>query len=472
MRNKRFIFTIDSKTNQYIDEIARQHSLSKSKALKHIIEEQKLVGDNVGIDTEKAFINRFGSASNLYSTPNISQILNSPDFIDFISNEDADFLIFVAEDLIVNQPDNDGLKLLFAKLLKHRGHLTEAESVLAKIYDEHNLEKYLLMFGIAIQMGEIAVANHLLNRCKEIINVNQNTCSNLIEQLQILIAEFYWISNGVSVAENYVDKIISNYINSKKDLLLGKLYCLKGEFLRDKGDYFNAEKNYKLSLQYFEKYPFEGNYLARIFKGLGSVYKNRGNCKLAYDHLLIALNIAKKFGDKITESGVLASMAGLYFTEGKSDQGIRVLKNKVEIGQMTNSLREKFYANYDLSLATIEKGDLGLARNIIEDNYDHAVKFKRAYYLKMWKGYIETQANLENGINIIKSCKIEALNANEDKRVHLADYLLAASYNQFDETKNKAHQIITTLINNPAVSNQLKSNLNYLVKNPKGIKAI
>jgi tetratricopeptide (TPR) repeat protein len=472
MRNKRFIFTIDEKTKQYIDEIARQNRFSKSKALKHIIDEQKFVIPLTNHDTSTLSFEHTFNPVDIYSTPDIGKIISDPNFIDFISNDDADFLIFVIDDLLIQSPDNDGLKLLYAKLLKHRGMFTESKHILGKINTEYNLDKLLLLFSIAIQMGEIAEANHLMILCHEAININLDVCQNLKEQFYILSAEFYWINNGVVVAESYVDKLLLKYSKTNKPLFLGKLYCLKGEFLRDRGNYVNAEVNYKKALQYFEKNSFEGNYLARIFKGLGSVYKNRGNFKLAYDHLLIALNIAKKFGDKITESGVLASVAGLYFTENKMEQGVRALKNKVQIGKDTNSLRETFYANYDLCLATIEKGDVNSARDIIENNTSNAVKFKREYYIKMWRGYIEAKSSIEKGINIIKSCKIDALDANEDKKVHLADYLLAATYLQNPNTKSEADKIITHLLNNPSVSGQLKSNINYLIKNPDKVKAI
>jgi tetratricopeptide (TPR) repeat protein len=287
-----------------------------------------------------------------------------------------------------------------------------------------------------------------------------------------LKSEFLWLNNGVSVAENFVDSLISNYENKANVLLVGKLYCLKAEFLRDKGSYSKAEENYKVSLKYFENFPSEGNYLARIFKGLGSVYKNKGDCKTSHDHLLIALNIVMKFGDKITEAGVLASLSGLYLTENKIDQGIKVLKEKAKIGENTGSLREKFYANYDLCLATIEKGDFKVASDIITENADGAKKFKREYYFKMWRGFLNTKKNLESGISIIKSSKIEALNAKEDKRVHLADYLIAASYNYHGVNSEKSKEIFSSLLNDPIVSKQLKNNVQYLIKYPKGIKSI
>lgn len=478
MQNHRFIFTIDKRTKNYIARIARQNGISKSKAVKNILHEHISEKHLSGKQNQASKINHQEVAlfsSNLihnYSTPDFSDILSKQNFLEHLSNEDIDFLIYTLDDYVNSTVcTEDQSNIVYAKVLKHRGLFGKAISVLNSIDDKYNVEKYLLLLAVYISIGDIPKARNYLMKCTELLNLFKDDLIRFKGDYIILKAEFIWIDEGVIQAHEYVKGVLHTP-NTFPDSILGKLYCLEGEFLRDKGDYDQAKLAYNLALKYLQNYPYEGTYIARALKGLGSVYKNQGNFDCSSKYIFNALEISRKFADKITESGVLASIGSLYLAQNKNDLGIKMLQEKADIGKRANSMREQFYANYDLGIATIEKGDFNSARDTLEDSLDIGAKFKRRYYIDMWRGLIKSFNNLEDGVRIIEASKHDAIEANEDKRIYLADYLLAASYLNNTGYESKGRVILKNLINNPNVSKQLQNNSQILLKSPSTIKSI
>lgn len=478
MQNHRFIFTIDKRTKNYIARIARQNGISKSKAVKNILHEH-ISGTKLEKKSEAVFksdnqlkLISHDELTHNYSTPDFSDILTKQNFLEHLSNEDVDFLIYTLDDYVnSNTYPEDQASIIYAKVLKHRGFFGKAISVLNSINDKFNIEKYLLLLSINISIGDIPKARSYLLKSTELLNLFKNDLIKFKGDYTVLKAEFIWIDEGVIQAHEFV----KNYLrtpNIFNDNILGKLYCLEGEFLRDKGDYSQAKSVYNLALKYLQNYPYEGTYIARALKGLGSVYKNQGNFDCSSKYIFNALEISRKFADKITESGVLASIGSLYLAQNKNDLGIKMLQEKSDIGKRANSMREQFYANYDLGIATIEKGDYHSAQDVLEDSLDIGTKFKRRYYIDMWRGLIKSFDNIEEGVRIIEASKQDAIEANEDKRIYLADYLLAASYLNKAGYESKGKVILKNLINNSNVSKQLQNNSQILLKSPSTIKSI
>jgi hypothetical protein len=75
---------------------------------------------------------KFSIYSNLYSTPDTTKILNKPDFIDYISNEDADYLLFIIEDILTNQKNNDNLNIFKDVLAGQENYNYDFSAVMIK----------------------------------------------------------------------------------------------------------------------------------------------------------------------------------------------------------------------------------------------------------------------------------------------------------------------------------------------------
>lgn len=479
MRNSRFIFTIDETSKQHIVNVADKYGISQSKAVKRILEEhsnrqktKEIVtpsGNEKHSPRKKTNVN-IQQIISKYSTPDLNIALSSEDVLALLSNEDIDLIIYLLNDLINKEAKTDSLMLLYAKVLKHRGFFSEAQKVLDNIEDKFNFQKYQLLLSIYISLGDIPKAKAAFMRCSELMNIYNAQLAYLKEDLDVLQAELIWIDSGVGSAHKFV-RAYFNRIGNKNTPAIGKFYCLEGEFLRDKGDYRQAEIAYNKSLEYLQDRPYEGTYLARALKGLGSIYKKRGDMKKSSEMLFNALDISRRFADKITESGVLASVGSLYLAQDNRSLGIKMLQEKSDIGQRANSLREQFYAGYDLSMALIEEQDYQKARETIETHNSVGKAFKREYYLDMWRGFLESFDNQTQGLRTIQISRNDAYDAGEDKKVFLADYLLATANLRDPKNHYKGKNIIQSLVNNPQVSGQLKQNAEHLLKT-KSVRSI
>lgn len=474
MKNSRFIFTIDKPTKNYVSEVARKSGVSTSKVINKIIQDHASDRQFDGIvQNPKSDSNLTNHRRlNSYSTPDLTQILSKQNFLELLSNDDVDFLIYSLDGYInaMNFVD-DQVIIIYAKVLKHRGYLTKAISILSSIEDEYNIEKHLLLLSIYISTGDIPKANTHLLHCTELLNLFSHNLKKYRNDYLVLKAELIWINEGVLKAREFVKKCL---VNSQQfdENVLGKLYCLEGEFLRDKGNYSAAKTSYITALNLLKNYPFEGSYIARTNKGLGSIYKNHGNYVTSSKYIFNALDISKKFADKITESSVLASIGSLYLVQNKDELGIKMLQEKADIGRRANSIREIFYANYELGMATVEKGDYKTARDSLEDIMSIGSKFKRRYYIDMWRGLLRSFEDFDDGIKIIQKSKSEAREADEEKKIYLADYLIAASCLNKAGQEKKGENILKVLMNNTSTSKQLKRNAQILLKYPKVIKSI
>jgi tetratricopeptide (TPR) repeat protein len=263
MKNKRFVFTINDQTKSYISKYASKNFLSKAKAINSIIDSQikkeKVETENPQYLKNDNNANLGGinivSIFNKYSRLKLEDVLFQDNFLETISNKDVDVYIHFLSEIVTKSIVNDKILIVYAKLLKKRGFLIDAIRLLDEILDKCNIDKHLLLLSIYISLGDIKKAGDYLNKCIELFNVSI-VSENLKAEFLILKAEYIWINNGVLKAYDFVEGLINKKLISNNDFL-GKLFCLKAEFLRDKGNYTDAKELYDLSLKYLKDTSFD-----------------------------------------------------------------------------------------------------------------------------------------------------------------------------------------------------------------------
>ena len=473
MKNKRFVFTIKKDLENFLEDEAKFYGTSQSKTLNKLIAKYKDAKNDLDLSDEKGHTNQLVEIikSHMYCQEYevVLNIFLTTDYIVLAKNIDADLAIYIIRELIRKYPDEDNLLLIYSKFLKHKGLYEESINTLMMINDKEKFYKYLLLAQINIARGKIEEARICIINAQ--VGLNLKTLSpdykRRNEDLTITKAEFIWIDEGVSAAIKY----ITPHTEHCSPRFKGIGFALLGEFLRDKGEYIKAE-NYYIKSIYILKDVYEYGYIIRSFKGLGSIYKNKGDLIKASKYIFHALELGRDYKDALILGNVLGSTGSLYQSKGELQLADIAYEEKKSIGIKMVSLRESFYANYDLCLSSIEQGNLTKGRLLIEENENDGKQFKRDYYSNIWKGYIDSFDNTKQGIDMVRNSKRHAIETHEDKRINIAEYVEGAIYYKDHSFNSVGEKMLTNLLKKEDLSDQIRKGIGAIFNGSKYIKSV
>lgn len=469
MKTKRFIFTIDSTNRSYIEQQASRQTISSSKVLNEIISKQyKTIhptqsgpSDHLPLE-DKRNENLNKKSKDLLFRRSYHELLNllMVNINKLHELGDIEFTFYVVNQLIKIFPENKDLLLLLSKLLQTRGEFQNLiETLTSNDFEKNSFTKYLLLTQAFIQQGDITNAGINLNAAKSQYNVWQFIPEIKAQKNELLISEleYTWISSGVDAATSKA----TTYYN--QGFISYQFLCLLGDFYRDKGLYEVAKNYYEKAL---ETAPPLDYYTARAYRGLGSVYRKLKEKNKSEINIFLALEISKQLQNKYLTSNILGSVGSFYQADNNFSVANKIFHEKYNIAKETKSLRERFYARYDLLINSIALGDFTEAEALSNISQADATKFKRKYYLDIWSALIMSSKNFNLGLQLLEKAKAVANDNNEIKQVHIANYVGGIMYHKFSKTTFNQNTYFNQLLNDQNTSKQLQGNILTMRENP------
>jgi len=237
--------------------------------------------------------------------------------------------------------------------------------------------RYLLVILVIFSFQANSNAETLLNKYEQILsqkNLSEDNKDSIFE----FLAKISWENPDTTML--ICVKLEKYKLLKLNEVDLAKINYYRGRAQRAKGNYQNALKHFKVSLNYANKAK-NNIEVAKACYQIGIINLFIGNMDISIDHLLMSKNLYDQYGTQIDQADILNALAS-YYSDNK---------------QYDNAFKSYYEA---LSKYESKEDSLGLAN--VHANlgmlYTDTEKYEKAEYHILKQGKLDSMLNTQWGL--------------------------------------------------------------------------
>lgn len=274
--------------------------------------------------------------------------------------------------------------LMNSQIDQSKKALLNAENLLDQVNSPRLKQEYNYVKGfLQSRVGEVSNAIQILD---ELYNQVKDTWpKSKLSHLMLERAYLYIYEKKFGRASVLLKSALAYALESGDFFQIGETYNVLGILYESIKDYTMSAQYFEKAIEYMKEKEKSSESLPILYANLGDTYREIGEYEKAQDHLVLSVNLAKKYKDEYAEAHALHNQAALNMQLNQYDEALDSSLKSLKLFDALNSNIFKYELNSMLAEINIKLGDINEANKYLNEANQFNDEYKKSRQYKHHK---------------------------------------------------------------------------------------